>query len=285
MENKYIEIRNILLFILILNLGVSAAKIFYGIISKSISMTADGFHSLADGTSNIIGLVGIFFASKPIDKEHPYGHKKFETFTTLAISVLLFMVFINLIKSLIDRIHNPIIPNIDTASFIVMFITLAVNIWVVYYETKKGKELMSDFLVSDAMHTKSDILMSLSVIASLIGAKLGIQYIDIFVAVIISFLIAKAAFEILKESASILCDATAIDETQIANIVMENCKVESCHKIRSRGRKDDICIDLHVTVDKSMTVDESHNLSHEIEKDIKNKIFGVSEVEIHIEPA
>ena len=285
MENKYMEIKKILIFILLLNLGVCAGKIFYGIISKSISMTADGFHSLADGTSNIIGLVGIFIASKPKDKEHPYGHKKFETFTTLAISVLLFTVFINLLKSLIERINNPTVPNINATSFAVMLITLAVNIWIVYYETKKGKELMSDFLISDALHTKSDVYMSISVIGSLIGVKLGMAFIDIIVAVFISFLIAKAALEILKESASILCDATAIDETHISDIVMKNYKVKSCHRIRSRGRKDDICIDLHVHVDRSMTVDESHHLSHEIEEDIKSKIMGVSEVEIHIEPA
>ncbi len=285
MENKYIEIRRVLIFIFILNLGVSTAKIFYGLISKSISMTADGFHSLADGASNIIGLIGIFIASKPIDNEHPYGHKKFETFTTLAISALLFTVFMNLIKSLIDRINNPTVPNINLTSFIVMFITLIVNIWVVYYETKKGKELMSDFLICDALHTKSDIYMSMSVIASLIGVKLGIPLMDIIVALTISLLIAKAALGILKESASILCDAIAIDKMQIAHIVMENCKVKSCHKIRSRGRKDEIHIDLHVHVDQSMTVDESHSLSHQIEATVKSKIQGVSEVIIHIEPA
>ena len=123
--------------------------------------------------SNIIGLIGTAIAAKPADESHPYGHRKFETFTTIGIALLLFIISINIIKSGIAKIVNPVTPQVDIYSFIVMIITIAINIFVIIFETKAGKRLNSDILVSDAIHTKSDVYISLSVILSLIAVKLG----------------------------------------------------------------------------------------------------------------
>src|SRR3974390_306565 len=87
-EERHRQIRWVLIYVLILNWGVAAAKLFYGWLTRSASITADGFHSFSDGSSNIIGLIGIWIASRPIDESHPYGHKKFETLTSIGISTL-----------------------------------------------------------------------------------------------------------------------------------------------------------------------------------------------------
>src|SRR3989304_9676068 len=105
-EERYLKIRRVLIYILFLNWGVAAAKLFYGWVTRSASMTADGFHSFSDGSSNIIGLIGIWIASRPTDENHPYGHKKFETLTSVGISVLLFLVCFNVVREGIFRFFH-----------------------------------------------------------------------------------------------------------------------------------------------------------------------------------
>jgi cation diffusion facilitator family transporter len=283
----YRNIRIILIWILALNWAVAFAKIFYGLLTKCESMTADGFHSLSDGTSNVICLIGIHFACQPIDKDHPYGHKKYETLFSLAVAALLFLVCYNLIREGIDRIKHPAAPQIDAISFIIMLTTLAINFWVMTYEYKKGKLLKSDILVSDSLHTRADIFTSISVILGLTLMKInpGLVIIDPIITLMISIFIAHAAFEIIKESSSVLCDTAVImDDKKISDIVLLVKGVKTCHKIRTRGRADDIHIDLHVQVNRKMHMDEAHKISYNIEEALKKGIPGATDVVVHMEP-
>jgi len=284
-QKHYQKIRKILLVILALNWLTALAKIIYGLSSRCSSMTADGFHSLSDGTSNVIGLLGIHFACQPVDKDHPYGHKKYETLFSLVISAMLFIVAFNLIKQGWARLHQPILPQVDISSFAIMVITLAVNIWVMNYENKKGRKLKSDILISDSMHTRADIFTSFSVIASLIAIKLGFPIIDPLITILISLFIGFAAFEIAKQSSDVLCDtAVFLDDQKIRNIVLKTKGVRACHKIRSRGRIDDIYIDLHVQVNPNMHIDNAHQISDNIEEAIKSAIPEIADVVVHMEP-
>lgn len=282
---RYTKIRNILLGILLLNWLVAFVKIFYGLFSKCSSITADGFHSLSDGTSNIIGLVGIYLASQPVDIDHPYGHKKYETLFSLGIVALLFILAYNMFREGLARLFHPVTPNIDITSFAIMLMTLAINLVVVRYEHKKGKFLNSDILVSDAMHTRADILVSLGVILTLVFIKLGFPIFDPIATMIIALFIAYTGYEIIAESSKVLCDTAAIIDTKrIVDVVLRVTGVKTVHKIRTRGRSDDIHIDLHVQVDPDMHVDKAHGVSYAIEEALKNGIPGVTDVIVHIEP-
>ncbi|HTY45296.1 MAG TPA: cation diffusion facilitator family transporter [Patescibacteria group bacterium] len=285
MVQHYNRIRNILVWVLVLNWAVAAAKIIYGLVSRCVSMTADGLHSLSDGTSNIICLVGIKFACQPKDQDHPYGHKKYETLFSLVIAGLLFVVAFNLFKGGLGRLHKPSAPSVDITSFAVMLTTLAVNIWVMRYEHRKGLLLQSDILISDAMHTKADIFTSLSVIATLIVVRLGYPLADPIVTMIISLFIAHMGFEIAKQSSDVLCDTAPIADVQkISDIVLGVKGVKTCHKIRTRGRPDDINVDLHVQVNPQMHIDEAHKISYAIEEAIVRNIPNVTDVVVHMEP-
>ena len=283
-EERYRKIRWVLVLILILNWGVAAAKLLYGWLTHSASMTADGFHSFSDGSSNIIGLIGIWIASRPTDETHPYGHKKYETLTSIGISILLFLVCFNVIREAILRFSHPVIPQVSVNSFLVMGITLAINIAVMIYEKRVGISLQSDILVSDALHTRADILTSSSVIVTLIGIKLGFPILDPIASLLIAGFIAYAAVEILKESSRILSDGVAIPFEAIERVVLAIRGVKECHQIRSRGRGDDIHIDLHVLVDPGMDVHRAHHLSYAIENKIKRDFPGVTDVMVHMEP-
>jgi cation diffusion facilitator family transporter len=285
LKEHYNKVRSILILVLILNWVVALAKIFYGLFTHFSSMTADGFHSLSDGTSNIIGLIGIQLACQPTDRDHPYGHKKYETLFSLVIAALLFIVAFNLTKEGLERLNKPVIPRIDLISFIVMIITMAINFWVMSYETNKGKVLRSDILVSDAMHTRADIFTSLSVIIALIAVKLGYSILDPIVTIAISLFITYAGYEIVKESSAVLCDtAVILEDKKIVDIVLGIKGVKTCHKIRTRGRPDDIYVDLHVQVNPDMHIDNAHKISYAIEGAIKASIPEVTDVVVHMEP-
>jgi cation diffusion facilitator family transporter len=263
---------------------VASAKLFYGWLIRSASMTADGFHSFSDGSSNIIGLFGIWVASRPVDETHPYGHKKYETLTSVGISVLLFLVCFNVVREGVLRFLHPVIPEVNVKSFLVMGVTLAVNIGVMIYENRKGIVLKSDILISDALHTRSDILTSSSVILTLIGIKFGYPILDPIASLIIAVFIGYAAVDILKKSSWVLSDGVAIQIEQIEKVVLAIKGVKKCHRIRSRGRTDDIHIDLHVLVDPEMHIHQAHHLSYAIENKIKRDFRGVTDVVVHMEP-
>ncbi|HCU2758073.1 TPA: cation transporter [Clostridioides difficile] len=283
--DNYKKVKQVLWIILFANFAVALLKIIIGNQIKSYSMTADGFHSLSDGASNIVGLIGIFFASKPKDKNHPYGHKKFEIITSLFISGMLFVIAIKIILSAVLRIANPVVPAITIESLIALIITLFINIFVCMYEYRIGTKLNSYVLISDSLHTRSDIFVSLGVLVTLVGVKLGFPVIiESIVPIIISAFIIYSAYGIFRPSIGILVDRVAVDEDYIKEIVFEFNEVRDVHNIRSRGSKSSIYIDMHVMVEPFISVEQSHDLTHKIEKQIQEEINENAQVIVHIEP-
>jgi len=283
-DKHYRNVSYVLFLVLILNWIVSAAKIIFGLISRSSSMTADGFHSFSDGASNVVGLVGITIACRPRDEDHPYGHKKYETFFSLGIAFLLGMVCFELIQEGIRRVQNPVVPNITTISFIVMVCTLLINIAVMKYERRKGDEMNSDILISDSKHTRADILTSASVIITFVAIKLGFVMLDAIITLVIALFIAHAAYEIIREGSRVLCDTAIVDVENIEKIVMSVKGVKSCHKIRTRGRPDDINLDLHVQVVPEMHIKEAHKICYAVENEIKKHMPEITDIVVHAEP-
>lgn len=284
-KDRFKEIKSVLWVILFANIFVALLKIIIGNKIKSSSMTADGFHSLTDGTSNIIGIVGIGYALKPKDEDHPYGHKKFETLAGLGIAMMLFFVSVDIIKNAFGKLLNPTPSNVSIESIIALVITLIINIFVTTYENKKGKELNSDILIADASHTRSDIFVSIGVLGTLLALKFGFPpIIDPIVSLIVAALIIHAGYEIFRDTSSILVDKFVVDNDKISQIIKDFPEVKNIHRIRSRGREDDMFLDLHVMVDENTTVKEAHLLVHKIERKIKEEINENAEVIIHIEP-
>lgn len=281
---KYKEIQKVQLVVILLNIITSISKLVTGYIINSASMVADGFHSMTDALNNVAGMIGVYFAFQPNDAGHPYGHRKFETMTTLIISGLLLFTSLNLLKGAFERIVNPEVQTVTTKSFIVMIFSIIVNICVTTFERKKGKQLDSDFLISDSTHTLSDVFVSLSVFGTLIAVKVGFSWVDVLVSMLIALTIAKSSFDIVKRSANILCDAIVLNPEDISNVVCEFSEVHSCHKIRSRGRTDDIFLDLHVVAANDMSLEKAHSLVHNIDKLLKSRFPGVTDVSVHVDP-
>ena len=278
------QVRQVLLYTLLLNIIVALAKAIYGYSIDSISMLSDGFHSFSDGASNIVGLAGIWIASHPPDENHPYGHRKFENLATIAIAILIFGAGLEILRETFYRIQSPSHINVTWMSFVIMAGTLAVNFGVMSYETRKGRELKSDFLIADALHTRSDIYISLSVIISLIAVKAGYPIVDVIAALIIVFFIAKMGFLILKSATSVLTDEACIDPDEIKEVAKSVTGVMDCHGIRTRGNETFVNIDLHVQVDPELKIADAHEVTHTVENTLKKRFPEVIDVVIHTEP-
>ncbi|MDO8735619.1 MAG: cation diffusion facilitator family transporter [Thermoleophilia bacterium] len=286
--DRYHKIRRVLIYVLVANVAVALGKGIVGYMDGSIGMVADGFHSLMDGSSNVIGLIGISLAARPRDEDHSYGHSKFETFASMGIVLLLLITAVQIGESVYGRLTsvNPSVPDISALAFLVMGVTIAVNISVSLYERRQGKKLSSVFLVADSRHTMSDVYVSMSVIASLVAVRMGYPKVDALVGGVIALVIAYAAFKIMKEASFVLLDKAVIDPSQIEQICLSGGEDEilGCHKIRTRGSEAGYWIDLHLLVEPDITTRRSHDIASHVERRLKNFFGEQTDVIIHIEP-
>lgn len=279
------SIRRVLWIILLLNLGVAAAKYAWGTLSGSASMQADGIHSVFDSAGNVVGLVGISLAARPADTGHPYGHAKFETYASLVIGVLLLLAAFEVGSSAAAKLAaGSYTVEVGPMSFVVMAGTLAVNLGVTVYERRFAKRLRSEVLAADANHTLSDALVSVGVIAGLAAVALGFPMADPIMALVVTAAILATAYDVFKHALATLSDRARIPEGDLRAAALAVPGVRGVHRIRTRGTEGEVYADLHVLVDPSMTVADAHRLADEVEADIKERFANVIEVLVHIEP-
>lgn len=271
---------------LFLNILVSTIKIMVGFLTGIGSILADGYHSLADASSNVIGLVTMKIAQKPVDEDHAYGHQRYETLATLFIVALLAYLGIEVFFKSIESFRNPTFNRPETLTLFLIIFTFGVNIFVATYERRAGKKLKSTLLIADSKHTLSDIYISAGVLINLLlitffNAPL---WLDALTSMIVAFIIFKTAYGIFKESSHELTDAIAIEPQLITDIVLKNSRVYSIHKIRSRKSGSQVFIDFHVKSDPNMPLVDAHNLSHDLEDELRAAFGEDLGVIIHVEP-
>ncbi len=279
------KIRGVLWAALALNVAVALAKMTWGLVSGSIAMLADGFHSTFDGVSNVVGLAGIAMAVRPADREHPYGHGKYETYASAVIGAMLVFAAYKVGGTAIERLRGggeP--PSVTTVSFAVMLGTLAVNIGVTLWERSAGRRLNSSILIADSRHTRSDVLVSLGVIAGLALVRMGYPTADAVVALLVAAAIVYTAWQVFREAAVTLSDAARIPASEICEIVLGVPGVLGCHHVRTRGSEAEVYVDMHVQVDASRTVADGHRIAELTERAVVGRFASVADVIVHLEP-
>jgi cation diffusion facilitator family transporter len=203
---------------------------------------------------------------------------------TIFIGVMMLATCLEIFKQVYESIKSEPQVRVTAGSFLIMIITLGVNIFVTTYEKRRGKKLGSEFLIADAQHTKSDIYATVGVIVGLILIKLGFTRADTFVGAIVGILVAKAGIGILREAADVLADRKQVDTRKIKEIVCGIDNVIDCHRIRTRGTNNHIFIDLHITVKPDISVSDGHKIANIAEERIKVNIKAEVDVVVHIEP-
>jgi cation diffusion facilitator family transporter len=277
-------VTRVLFRVLILNLVVAGAKLIFGYSTGAVSIISDGFHSLTDSASNVMGLVGVRASRKPPDDDHPYGHRKYETLAAAGIFIFLLFVVVEVTRSALNRLAGGAAPRITVLSFAVMLITLAINLLVVRYEMREGRLLNSEMLMADAMHTRSDVLTSCAVLVSIAAVKLGYPVLDPIGGLVIAVFIARTGWQIARETSGVLSDRVVLAEEEIRRVVMNTPQVVGCHHIRSRGTADHTFLDLHVWYPPEMPLHEAHRLSHIVKDQLMSAFPQIADAIIHIEP-
>lgn len=279
------RIRQTLVIVLLLNLLVAFAKLGFGYWSGSVAMRADGVQSLLDGLSNVVGLVAITAASRPPDEEHHFGHDRYETLASLLIAGMMSVSVIQILQDAIGDLRDGSAPEVSAASFGVMFATMSINVGVALWERREGQRTGSDLLLADAKHTASDVFVSLSVVAGLVLVRMGWDRADAVVSILITGLIAWAAWTIIRDASRVLTDATDIDPRTLMRTILATEGVVSAHKLRARTSGGRLLAQVDIAVDPHMPVIEAHEIASRVERSIKDVAGEESQAVVHIEPA
>lgn len=283
---RYRSIRNVLWIVFVLNISVAAAKLLYGLLTHSAAMQADGLGSFFDGATCIVGLFGMWFAVRPADKSHQYGHAKFETFTAAAIAVTLLAGGYTVLRGAIENLLGRGAPTeVGAGSFVVMLATVAVNVFVVIWETRAGRRLGSEVLIADSRPTLIDVAVSLGVIVSLVLVKLGLARADGVVAVLAALVFLPTAVGLIRSIGRTLSDAARLPAADVEEVARAIPGVSDCHTVRTRGLERRVYVDLHLVVSAEETVEGGHGIAHAAEEALRARYAEIADVVVHIEPA
>lgn len=267
------------------NIFLFAIKLILGIIINSLSLIADAFHSLSDVLTSIVVLVGFKIGGKPADKEHPFGHGRVETVSTLVIAFLLFIVTYDLGKSAIQRIIKPEQVDFNLLAVIFMIFSAAFKEWMASFSIYLGKKINSTSLIADAWHHRSDAVASFLVGVGLIFARFGIYRVDGILAIFVAALIGMVAVELTKSSANMLIGEAPDSELveKIRKTALSVRQVVGVHDIFVHDYNTNKVISLHLEVMGNLSADEAHDIATAVEDRIKELSKAIS-VTAHIDP-
>lgn len=292
-DNRTVIIRNATLIGSVINLLLTLGKIIAGIAGKSAAMVADGVHSLSDLVTDIIVLVFINVSGKERDDNHRYGHGKYETFATMLISFALAFVAIGILWSGATKVMGSLKGEIiDQPRYIALYAAIVSILFKegLYWYTKIiGTKVNSQAMVANAWHHRSDAFSSIGTALGISGAiLLGEKWrvLDPIAGILVSFFILKVAWDIAKPSIKELLESALPEETEIAisDIIRNTSGVKGFHNLRTRKIGNIIAMEVHIKVDKDLSVESSHAIATDIENSIRNKFGAQSHIGIHIEP-
>jgi len=284
-KDRLEKIQGVLIVTLIMNFSVCVLKVLLGFFTGSLTIVADGLHSLGDTFSNIMGLLGIRLARKPPDKKFPYGYEKFEAVATLIIASIISITFFEVMKSGVERLLHPRAITISPLVLILMVVSIGFNIFVVWYEGGAGKKYKSELLIADSNETKSDILVSIAVMVGVFFISRGVLWLDGVITLFVGLCILKVIIDIVKSTIKILCDGQVVDPVDVEATVLSVSGAKFCHAIRSRGRSEAFYLDFHLGVEPTMIIEKAHDeICHQVKLALEKRYPELKGAHIHIEP-
>ena len=281
-------VRRVLLITLAFNLTVAIGKLIAGVTGHSLSIISDAIHSTVDSLNNIVGLVVVRYATADPDEGHPYGHAKFETLAAFIIAGFLFVTCYELATSALGRLFaGPVArPQVTVLTVGVMIATILCNVFVAIYEQRQGRRLQSEFLIADAIDTRSDVVVSCSILLGLVFVRMGYVWLDPVMTLLVAGVIAWNGYKIFKSTVPVLVDAAPLRPEEIAAVVKTVPGVHSLHAIRSRGRAGQMFIEMHLYV--LPEIEHDHIKTHAVTESVEERLqqeFGNVTATIHVEPA
>lgn len=270
------------------NCILTVLNIFVGLMSGSYALVSEGAHTLSDVATSVISYIGFRIGQRPADKEHPIGHGRAEAISGLIIVLFLGMVAYEIITGAFDKLIHPELVTIpDTFAALMAVFGIFVNYSISEYIIGIGKEIKSPAIVADGKHQKTDIFSSLAILIGVIISNIGYPILDPIIGLIIGILILKTAYEIGKENIdNIMGKVPSQDlENRVRRIANKTPKAQGAHNIKVDYLGSYATVYLHIKLDGNMTLNESHEIVHNVENNILKKIPEVKYVMVHACPS
>ncbi len=267
------------------NLILASVKIVFGIISASLALIADGVHSLSDVLTSIVVIIGFKVSSKPPDKQHPFGHGRFEPVATLIIAIILFTVAVEFFKSGISRIINPVNVKSDLLIIGIIAGTILLKELTAHFAKNVGREIESETIEADFWHHRSDTLSTFFVLAGIIGSMHSVMWIDGAAAIAVSLFLVWVSIRIIKNTINALMGTPPKKEflDKIKFYALNTKHVDGIHDVIVHKYGERVLISLHAEIEDKYSALEIHDIAEELEEFLESRI-KLSTVTVHADP-
>lgn len=278
-------IQRSLAIILVANLVVVAVKIVVAVRTGALSVLGATVESALDAMNNVIAMALVGLAAIGPDEDHPYGHDKFETLGALAIVGFLSISCFELVRNAVTQLVHQQLPEAATPLELALLGSTAfANVFVVWYERRRGRELGSALLLADAAHTGGDIFVTVLAFVALLLTRAGYGFIDPWLALLVAGVIAFSGYQILRVTVPILVDQRAVDSAEIRRVVTAIPGILGVPNVRSRtSASGTLFAEMTITCDGGLSVARAHELADAAERAIREAL-GAADVTVHVEP-
>ena len=279
------EVRRVLAVALALNIAMSLLKLAVGVVSGSLAVIADAMHSATDALSSLTGLITNSLSDPRPDRDHPYGHHKYEAVGALGIAgFILFTALEILLRSSERMLEGFPQIRVTAQELMILGLVLGLNLLLAGYEYSEGRRLNNSLLKADAQHAASDVWTTVVVLVGMAGAMIfRVNWLDIALAIPLALLLIKVCWQVLRQTLPWLVDHIAIAPESIHAETMAVPGVLNCHDIASRGALgQQVFIDMHLIVDAEDLI-SAHTITERVETRLDQK-FGPVRCTIHLEP-
>jgi cation diffusion facilitator family transporter len=283
---RYTAARRVTWVSVFVNLLLTVAQIIIGYLGNSQALVADGIHTLSDLLTDFMVLFALFHSKKAADAEHPYGHERIETATTLLLGVILFAVGAGIaVRAVLRLLETTALPTPDLMTLWVALFTLVAKEGLFRYLMHTANRLNSNMLRANAWHSRSDAVSSLVVVAGIGGSLIGFAYFDAVAAIVVAVMIAKVAVELGWQSLGELVDTglAADDLDAIRKTILSVSGVKALHLLRTRRVGGQALADVHIIVDDHVSVSEGHQISEAVRAKLVKEIAPLTDVMVHID--
>jgi cation diffusion facilitator family transporter len=269
------------------NIMQTLIKITFGILGQSAALVADGIHSLSDLMSDALVITAVRLGSREADKEHPYGHRRFETIAGVILGGSLIFIGAGIGWSVYERMSNPeTLPVPNELSLAITTVSILLNEWLYHYTKRIAKITRSKLLLANAWHQRSDAFSSIVVLIGIGAVMLGYPLADAIAAIIVALLVIKIGLNLTIEGIKELVDTALPDSlvAEIRTVIYGIDGVEDIHLLRTRYMGEDALIDAHIIVDPRISVSEGHRIGDMVRDELIARFDDVMEVLVHVDP-
>jgi len=277
----------------LVNVFLLLFKFTAGILGHSAAMIADAVHSLSDFLTDIVVLVFVHLSNKPSDKDHDYGHGKYETLATAFIGMALLavglMICYNGLLETWQALNGKVLPHPGWIAFVAALLSIGLKEWAYQFTMRVGQKCQSEAVKANAWHHRSDALSSIGTAIGIGGAiMLGSRWavLDPIAAIVVSFFIVRAALSLLRNAFNELMEASLPEkmEDEIVEIAEEEPEVSEVHNLRTRRIGNNIAVDMHIRMPGSISLYEAHLHASNIEHRLREHFGRGTYVALHLEP-